>query len=254
MRRPRRRFVALVDRVDPLRASGEDPVELIRRGIVHVDGRVIANPRARVPHDAAVRVRRPKPLRGSAKLRAALDHFAIPVAGRVALDVGASAGGFTSVLLTRGATRVYALDAGFGQLRGELRAEPRVVDLERHNLGDLDVTVVPEPVDVTTIDVSYVALAVAVPQLERLRFAAGAHLVALVKPVYELKRTGVPTAPSDLLEAVARARAGIERVGWEVFGVMPSPVLGARGAREFLLAATRRADPPRAGADGRNWH
>jgi len=250
MRRPRRRFVALVDRVDTLRASDEDPVELIRRGIVHVDGRVIVNPRARVPHDAAIRVRRPKPLRGAAKLRAALDHFAIPVDGRVALDVGAAAGGFTSVLLQRGAHRVYAVDAGFGQLRGELRAEPRVVDLERHNLGELDVTVVPEPIDVTTIDVSYVALAAAVPQLEQLRFAVGAHLIALVKPVYELKCSGGPTSESDLLEAVARARAGIEGVGWEGFGVIPSPVLGARGAREFLLAATRRRPPPRAGAHG----
>jgi 23S rRNA (cytidine1920-2'-O)/16S rRNA (cytidine1409-2'-O)-methyltransferase len=207
-----------------------------------------------VPHDAAIRVRRQRPLRGIAKLRAALDHFAIPVVGRVALDVGAAAGGFTSVLLARGVLRVYAVDAGFGQLRGELRSEPRVVDLERHNVGDLDVTVVPEPIDVTTIDVSYLALAAAVPQLERLRFATGAHLVALVKPVYELKRTGVPTAPADLLEAVARARAGIERVGWDVFGVIPSPVLGARGAREFLLAGARRGNPPRAGADGRNWH
>src|SRR5262249_33207119 len=142
--------------------------------------------------------------------------------------------------LEHGARRVYAVDAGFGQLRGELRADPRVINLERHNLGDLDVAVVPEPIEVVTIDVSYVALAAAVPQLERLHFAAGAHLVALVKPVDELKRTGVPTAAIDLNDAVARARTGIEQVRWEVFGVIPSPVLGARGAREFLLAATRR--------------
>jgi 23S rRNA (cytidine1920-2'-O)/16S rRNA (cytidine1409-2'-O)-methyltransferase len=235
----RRRFVALVDLVDAIRAPGEDVIALIARGAVRVDGRIVTNPNARVPHDAAIRIRQPRRLRGAAKLAPALEQFAVPASGRVALDVGAAAGGFTSTLLEAGATRVYAVDAGFGQLRASLRNDPRVVDLERHNLGDLDRTVVPEAIEIVTIDVSYLALAAAVPQLEAVALDGNCDLITLVKPAYELHLGAAPTDPGSLARAVRQAATAIARSGWRVAGAMQSPVRGARGTIEFLIHAHR---------------
>lgn len=179
----------------------------------------------------------PRPLRGELKLGTALETFRIDVAGRTALDVGAAAGGFTSALLKQGACKVYAVDAGFGQLRGSLRQDPRVVNLERINLGALDRQVVPEQIELITIDVSYVALARAVPQLERVEIARGADLVALVKPMFELGAGGSPLKQSELDSALERAVTGVQRVGWCVLGSFESPIAGARGATEFWLHA-----------------
>jgi 23S rRNA (cytidine1920-2'-O)/16S rRNA (cytidine1409-2'-O)-methyltransferase len=151
-----------------------DPAAEIASGRIAVDGRVAANPATRVRIDAAVSRRVDVPLRGEAKLRAALAAFSLDVTGRVALDCGAAAGGFTRVLLAAGASRVYAVDAGFGQLRGSLRADARVVTMERTNIGRLDARRVPEPVGVVTLDLSYLAITQAVPQLGRLRFTAAA--------------------------------------------------------------------------------
>lgn len=183
------------------------------------------------------------PLRGEAKLRAALGNFAPPVAGRVALDVGAGAGGFTRVLLDAGARRVYAVDVGFGQLLGSLRQDPRVVVLERTNLAALDSSLVPEAVELFTLDLSYLAVSAAASQLEHVVIAPEADLIALVKPMFEL---GLPAPPADRTsfeEAVARAKAGLETGGWCVQAWCDSPVLGARGAAELLVHArrTRRA-------------
>ncbi len=161
------------------------------------------------------------------------------VAGRVCLDVGAAAGGFTKVLLERGARLVYAVDAGHGQLRGSLRQDPRVVNLEGVNLGSLDAARVPEPVELFTVDVSYLSLAAAVPQLERVPMAPGAELVALVKPMFELGLASAPVDDESVGRALELAVAGIERAGWSVLGVMESPVRGARGAREHLVFARR---------------
>jgi len=210
---------------------------------VLVDGLPVTNPRSLVAAGAAVTLARSPRLRGSAKLRHALDAFAIPVAGRVAVDVGAAAGGFTTVLVAAGATRVYAVDAGHGQLAGWLRQHPRVVNLEATNLGQLDTELVPDVVDLVTIDVSYLSLAAAVPQLDRIAFADGADLVALVKPQFELRLPSPPTTPAELARALAVAITGIEAAGWSVVGSVESPVTGARGAREHLVHARRQ--PPR---------
>lgn len=159
--------------------------------------------------------------------------------GRTCLDLGAAAGGFTRVLLEGGAARVYAVDAGFGQLRGSLRQDPRVLNLEATNVSKLDTRLVPEPIDVVTIDVSYLALAAAVAQLGGIILADGADLVGLVKPMFELR---LPTAPTDqtIVEAaIERAAIGIAAAGWQVIGSMPSPVLGGRGAVEALMHARR---------------
>jgi 23S rRNA (cytidine1920-2'-O)/16S rRNA (cytidine1409-2'-O)-methyltransferase len=162
------------------------------------------------------------------------------VAGRVALDVGAAAGGFTRVLLARGARRVYAVDAGHGQLLGSLRTDPRVINLEATNLGEVDRRLVPDPIELVAIDVSYLALAAAVPQLARVELAAAAELVALVKPQFELGLARPPADGARLAEAVDRATAGMEAAGWEVRGRVESPVRGARGAVEFFVYAELR--------------
>lgn len=216
---------------------------MIRAGHVWVDGFPVRNPQSQVRAGAAIAVRLPQPLRGEAKLAAALAAFGVSVAGRVAVDVGASAGGFTRVLLRAGARRVYAVDAGHGQLVGSLRQDARVVNLEATNLGELGPQLVPDTVDVVTIDVSYLALARAVPQLAPLWFAPGADLIALVKPMYEL---GLSEPPPDerLPEALAAARAGIEAAGWTVRATIDSPVRGSRGARELLLHANRGLRDP----------
>lgn len=205
-----------------------------------VDGFPVRNPRSLVRADAQLVLREDARLRGEAKLEAALDAFGVELAGRVALDVGAAAGGFTRVLLGAGTRRVYAVDVGYGQLLGSLRQDERVVVLERTNLAALDHTLVPEPVDVVTIDVSYVSLATAVPQLNRIAPANGADLVGLVKPMFELGLAQPPTAETDLQRALAAATAGIEAAGWRVVAAVRSPVEGARGAAELLLHARRR--------------
>jgi 23S rRNA (cytidine1920-2'-O)/16S rRNA (cytidine1409-2'-O)-methyltransferase len=191
------------------------------------------------PQKAPVTFTTHAPLRGEAKLRAALFGFDVRVAGRVCLDLGAAAGGFTRVLLEAGATRVYAVDAGFGQLLGSLRQDPRVVNLEATNVATLDARLVPEPIEVVTIDVSYLALAAAVAQLDRITIAPDADLIGLVKPMFELRLASAPTDPMIVNAATERASAGIAEAGWEVVGALPSPVLGGRGAVEALVHARR---------------
>jgi 23S rRNA (cytidine1920-2'-O)/16S rRNA (cytidine1409-2'-O)-methyltransferase len=171
------------------------------------------------------------PLRGEAKLRAALAEFGVRVAGRVCLDLGAAAGGFTRVLLESGAAKVYAVDAGFGQLLGSLR--------QATNVSALDGEVIPEAIEVVTIDVSYLALAAAVAQLDRITIAPGADLIGLVKPMFELRLARAPVDAETVDAATARAVAGITAAGWEIAGVMPSPVLGGRGAVEALVHGRR---------------
>ena len=163
-----------------------DPEAAVEAGRVLVAGRPVLNLHSRVPPGAPVVVLPARPLRGAAKLSAALDQFRVTVEGRVALDLGASAGGFTSVLLARGVIRVYAVDAGHGQLLGSLRQDPRVINLESTNLARLDSKLVPEVVELVTVDLSFTALAVAIPQLDPALLGQKAELVALVKPMFEL--------------------------------------------------------------------
>ncbi len=172
-------------------------------------------------------------------MRAALSGFDVLIAGRVCLDLGAAAGGFTRVLLEAGASRVYAVDAGFGQLLGSLRQDPRVVNLEATNVAALDGRLIPEAIEVVTVDVSYLALAAAVAQLDRITIASDADLIGLVKPMFELRLATAPSEPGVVAAATERAAAGIVAAGWQVVGAMPSPVLGGRGAVEALIHARR---------------
>jgi len=236
----RRRLVDLVADLD----LGEDPATLVTAGEIEVDGFPVTNPEARVAARARVRLRRPRALRGEAKLRYALDAFRVDVAGRVALDVGAAAGGFTRVLLEAGARRVYAVDAGHGQLLGSLRQDPRVVNLEATNVADLERRLVPEPIEVVTVDVSYLSLSAAVAQLDRVHLAAEADLIGLVKPMFELRRASAPVDDASVLAALEAAGTGVTAAGWRVLAGVRSPVLGARGAREALLHARWAAEGP----------
>lgn len=189
--------------------------------------------------EARIELLRPRQLRGEAKLRAALAAFAVDVGSRVALDVGAAAGGFTRALLDAGAARVYAVDAGYGQLLGSLRQDARVVVLERTNLGELDRQLVPEPVQVVTIDLSYLSLARAAPQLERVEIAADTDLLALVKPMFELGLGRPPLERPELERALATARNGLQAAGWHLLGSIESPLRGAHGAIEVLSPRTK---------------
>jgi 23S rRNA (cytidine1920-2'-O)/16S rRNA (cytidine1409-2'-O)-methyltransferase len=178
-------------------------------------------------------------LRGEAKLAAALALFAVDVRGCAALDAGAAAGGFTRALLSAGARRVYAVDAGYGRLLGSLRQDPRVVNLERTNLGRLGRRLVPELIEIVTLDLSYLSLAGAVPQLSPLELGARCVLIGLVKPQFELGVAAAPSAEASLDRAVALAAGGIAAAGWQVLGSARSPVLGARGSVEFLIHARK---------------
>ncbi|HCG02179.1 MAG TPA: TlyA family rRNA (cytidine-2'-O)-methyltransferase [Chloroflexi bacterium] len=219
--------------------SLEDPEQAIGEGKISVDGSVNRNAQSAVGAGSQISLAQPSILRGEAKLRAALERFEVPVEGRVALDVGAAAGGFTKVLLERGARLVYAVDAGHGQLLGSLRQDPRVRNLEATNLGTLDKKLVPDPIELFTLDLSYLSLADAAPQLERVGISDHADLVALVKPMFELHLSRPPEDAASQQRALELAREGIAKAGWEVVSWMDSPVTGARGAVEFLVHATR---------------
>jgi 23S rRNA (cytidine1920-2'-O)/16S rRNA (cytidine1409-2'-O)-methyltransferase len=240
----RPRLVGLAELLRDRHPELADPETAISDGAVDVDGAIVMNPRSRVRSDAVIRLRQPRALRGAAKLVAALDGFGVDVTGRAALDLGAATGGFTDVLLRRGARVVYAVDAGFGQLLGSLRQDPRVRNLERTNLADLTLELVPDQVDVVTMDLSYLSVASAIGQVEGLRFAPDAEVIALVKPMFELGLGSLPDGEQELDDAVQRAVSGVRQWPWSVTGVMRSPVSGSRGAIEFLLHAARAEPGP----------
>jgi 23S rRNA (cytidine1920-2'-O)/16S rRNA (cytidine1409-2'-O)-methyltransferase len=233
------RFRTLIDRLLDLEPHLSDPENEIRSGHICVNGIAVTNPSSLVPNDATISIRRVAPLRGEIKLATALREFEIEVVGRVALDAGAAAGGFTKKLLDCGAARVYAVEVGHGQLLGSLRKDARVINLERTNLAQLDETLVPDMIDLVTLDLSYLALSVAVPQLEGLRLAGRTDLIALVKPQFELRLAAPPKDSVRLQRALQAAVQGIERGPWRVFETIESPITGERGSIEFLVHAQR---------------
>jgi TlyA family rRNA methyltransferase/putative hemolysin len=239
MHRSRNRFVPVLQLVHSLRPDIADPIRAILERRLLVDGRFVTNPRAMVRSGAPVTLEPVRRLRGEDKLRAALDGFAIDVRDRVCVDIGASAGGFTRVLIERGARRVFAVDAGFGQLRGELRSHSRVVNLERTNIAMLAASPVRcMQVDVMTLDLSYLSVAEAVPQLEAVRMAPDADLVALVKPMYELGL--VPARGRTLNPRGARGRRPERRSGGPMAPVRQHVLADQRFARRAGGAASRR--------------
>ena len=215
----------------------DDPERMIKEAAVLVDGVPAASPRTQVRADVVIQLRRPRPLRGTIKLARALAVFGVDAAGAVALDLGAAAGGFTQALLDAGAARVYAVDAGTGQLRGWLRADPRVVALERTNLARLGPDLIGERAGLVTMDLSYLAVADAIGQLDGRLLTPAAQLIALVKPTFELHAAALASQPHQVRAAVRAAARGLAEHGWRVLGQAPSPIRGARGAVEVLLHA-----------------
>ncbi len=219
---------------------------LIMAGLVFAGERKIDKPGQSLAEDAALEVRgrdHPWVSRGGIKLAHALDHFGWDVTGVIAIDVGSSTGGFTDVLLTRGAARVYAVDSGTNQLAWKLRQDPRVIVHEQTSARVLTEAHIPEAVDLIVCDASFIGLAkvLEVP----LRFAGpGARLVALIKPQFEAGRDevgkgGVVRDPA-VHERVCREVADwVTAQGWAVAGMTQSPITGPEGNVEFLIAATR---------------
>jgi 23S rRNA (cytidine1920-2'-O)/16S rRNA (cytidine1409-2'-O)-methyltransferase len=227
----------------PSRARAQS---LIRNRLVKVDGGLETRPARRVALGAAISLDADAPgyvSRGALKLAAALDRFCLPVFGVVALDIGASTGGFTEVLLARGAARVYAVDVGHGQLDPALRMDARVVSLEGCDARRLDRRLIAEPVGAIVADVSFISLgkALAVP----LTFAsADAWLVALIKPQFEvgpgaIGKGGVVRDAAARRRAVEGVRGWVAAAGWRVCDVIASPIRGGSGNEEFLLGAVR---------------
>jgi 23S rRNA (cytidine1920-2'-O)/16S rRNA (cytidine1409-2'-O)-methyltransferase len=217
---------------------------LIMAGLVFTGDRKVDKPGQQLADDAAIDVRgrdHPWVSRGGIKLAHGLDHFGWDVAGAVAVDVGSSTGGFTDVLLTRGATRVYAVDSGTNQLAWKLRQDGRVVVHEQLSARLLTAAHIPEPVDLVVCDASFIALSkvLAVP----LGFVRpGGRLLALVKPQFEAGRGeigkgGVVRDPAIHTRVCADVSAWLTDLGWRVEGVDPSPITGPEGNVEFLIGA-----------------
>ncbi len=214
----------------------------IAAGLVTADDVPVRKASEEIALDAALAAvpAHPWVSRGGIKLAAALDHFDFDPAGRVCLDVGASTGGFTDVLTSRGARRVYAVDVGRGQLHRRIRARPQVAVLEQTDIRWLDAARLPEPPDLVVVDVSFVSLRLVLPAALALA-RRPARLVALVKPQFEAGRERVKkgivrdeTVQREVCEDVARA---VRTLGWTVLGNVPSPIRGGDGNCEFLLGA-----------------
>jgi 23S rRNA (cytidine1920-2'-O)/16S rRNA (cytidine1409-2'-O)-methyltransferase len=219
--------------------------DLIKRGVVLVAGKVERRAGVALPPEADLTVAEEWSgyvSRGALKLAAALDAFGFEAQGRVALDIGASTGGFTQELLRRGASRVYAVDVGTGQLNPGIAADPRVVNLENTDARALDRAVVRHAPTAITADVSFISLAKAMPAALALA-APGAWLVVLVKPQFEVGREGLGKGGIVRSEALRQdalhAVAGFfnAQPGWRIEGTMPSPIEGQSGNIEYLLGA-----------------
>jgi len=219
---------------------------LIMAGKVFSGERKIAKAGDMLAEDAALEVRskdHPWVSRGGLKLDHGFAHFGFDVVGSIALDVGSSTGGFTDVLLTRGASKVYAVDVGTNQLAWKLRQDPRVIVHEQTNARTLDANIIPEPIDIVVCDASFISLTKVLEAPLKLA-KPGAKLVALVKPQFEAGREevgkgGVVRDPDVHERVCAQAKDWVVSQGWTVLGVTPSPITGPEGNVEFLLGAVK---------------
>jgi 23S rRNA (cytidine1920-2'-O)/16S rRNA (cytidine1409-2'-O)-methyltransferase len=217
----------------------------IDAGLVTANGVPVRKPSEEIAVDARLQASAAHPYvsRGGVKLAAALDHFGFDPTGRVCLDVGASTGGFTQVLLDRGAKSVTAVDVGHGQLHDSLRARPGLVSLERTDIRALSPAQLGEPPDLVTVDVSFISLKLVLPAALALT-KTPAQLVALIKPQFEAGRGAV--RKGVIRDTAVQAAVGgdiaavVASLGWQVLGVIPSPIAGGDGNAEFLLGAVKR--------------
>lgn len=235
---------ALTDR--QLVASRSRAQELIRDGLVSVDGAICRKPSQQVTQATVLSVKSGAQdwvSRAAQKLIHGLDHFGLDCKGVTALDIGASTGGFTQVLLARGALQVFAVDVGHGQLHNLLRQDERVVNLEGLNAKNLSSKDFP-PIDLIVSDVSFISLTKALPSALDLA-QSGARLVALIKPQFEVGREGI--GKGGIVRDEAARQTACDTIasflgerGWQVAGVVQSPVTGSDGNVEYLISATKR--------------
>jgi len=228
-----------------LAESREKARAMIMAGLVEVNGVMADKPGRLIAPLSTLSIKKLLPYvsRGGLKLEAALDRFSVDVKDKVVLDVGASTGGFTDCLLQRGTKRVVAVDVGYGQFHWKLRLDPRVVLLEKTNVRNLEPGRVKEEPDGAVIDVSFISLKLVLPAISRL-LKAQAFVIALVKPQFEVGKGqvgkgGVVRDPVLHQEVVDRLCAFFTELGWRVEGQIPSPVLGPKGNKEFLVYLTR---------------
>jgi 23S rRNA (cytidine1920-2'-O)/16S rRNA (cytidine1409-2'-O)-methyltransferase len=222
---------------------------LILAGLVYSGDRKVEKAGQPVPPDAPLEVRgkdHPWVSRGGLKLDHALSHFGWDVTGATAIDVGASTGGFTDVLLTRGAAHVHAVDVGHGQLAWKLREDARVTVLERTNARHLTAETIPGPIDLVVCDASFIALSKVLPAALALA-RPGARLVALIKPQFEAGRGevgkgGVVRDSAVHARVCEEVRVWLQNAGWAVAGIATSPITGPEGNVEFLVGATKMAE------------
>lgn len=233
----------LVDR--GLFPSRERSRAAIMAGAVSVGGEKVDKPGRSVDSESLIEVKENLPYvsRGGLKLARALQVFNLDLAGRVVLDIGASTGGFTDCALQNGASLVYAVDVGYGQLAWQLRNDPRVVALERTNIRHLDPARLDPVPDFATIDVSFISLSLVLPRLDILT-AAGAEGVALIKPQFEAGRhrvgkNGVVKDPAVHEDVINQVLVFIDSLGWGAPGLNYSPVRGPRGNIEYLVHFTK---------------
>lgn len=223
-------------------ASREAAVRTILAGGVLVDGTLVDKPARLVARDARIEIERAAPFvsRAGEKLAAALDAFSIEPRGLITLDVGCSTGGFTDCLIQRGAERVYAVDVGYGLIDWKLRRDPRVVLHERTNIRYIDPSLIPDPIDLAVIDVSFISLTLVLPSVVPL-LREGGRVIALVKPQFEVGKGQVGSG--GIVRDEGQRRAVTEKVissgsclGLEVTGVLDSPVKGRKGNQEILVS------------------
>jgi 23S rRNA (cytidine1920-2'-O)/16S rRNA (cytidine1409-2'-O)-methyltransferase len=216
----------------------------IAAGLVTADGILVRKASEEISADAAVVAKRPHPYvsRGGVKLAAALDHYQIDVAGRVCLDVGASTGGFSEVLLLRGARRIYAVDVGHGQLHATLRARSEIVSLEKTDIRSLAPSRLAERPDLATADVSFISLKLVLPAIGNLLQSA-ATIVALIKPQFEVARgdakKGIVRNEAARTAACLEVATSLRDAGWRVKEPMLSPISGGDGNIEYFIEAER---------------
>ncbi|HTJ03034.1 MAG TPA: TlyA family RNA methyltransferase [Methylovirgula sp.] len=225
----------------PTRAKAQEAIAL---GLVRVAGKALTKASAMIDDAIAIEAEKPYPWvsRGGVKLAAALDAFGFDPKDRICLDVGASTGGFTDVLLARGAAQVYAVDVGRGQLDAKLRDDRRVVSMEATDARNLTPAIFAAPPAFITFDVSFISLRLVLPAVLPLT-AEGAKLVALIKPQFEVGPAfvtkGIVKDDAKRQEACAAIDALIGASGWTIDGLIPSPIEGTDGNREFLIGATK---------------
>jgi len=232
--------LALVER--GLFESRAKAQQAIAAGNVSVDGKVLRKPSEPIGAEARIEAAPPYPWvsRGGVKLEAALNSFGFDPAGAICFDVGASTGGFTDVLLARGAAKVHAIDVGHGQLHPRLRADPRVILGERKDARDLTPADFAAPPAFITCDVSFISLRLVLPSILAVA-AQQAQLISLIKPQFEAGpgRTvkGIVKDSAIRLEASEKIENLVKSLGWQILGIMPSPIDGGDGNQEFLLGA-----------------